>query len=51
MNFDRYLKILDLLLKVDPAVFKLTLGDPAVLPSLTLLAALFGCCKLYSSSN
>ena len=46
MNLDRSLKIMDLLLKVEPAIFKLTLRDPAILPSLTLLAALFRCCKL-----
>ena len=46
MKLDRYLKIMDLLLKVEPAIFKFTFGDPAVLPSLILLAALFRCCKL-----
>ena len=46
MKLDRYLKIMDLLLKVEPPIFKFILEDPDVLHSLTLLAALFGSCKL-----
>jgi len=46
IDLNQFLKIVDFLLKAEPSIFTFTLGDPAVLPSLRMLAFLFRCCKL-----
>ena len=51
INLHQFLKIVDFLLKAEPSIFTFTLENPAVLPSLRLLAFLFGCCKLEITLN